>query len=207
MIKMSWLLTVAGVILAFLAPMFVEVVGRRPWPISIKRAVAVMLVVPFVAVLTHAIVTPWQGGALEILGKGILMLWLTLTLSSTWRNWPRVGGRADAIRLVPTNEVRVLLDIAIADAESKLGLTAMRRLQIADPSEGLHGYHLIEYTDGTWLEWLNPTTKKGMPDFSIYSVQSNNKALVRLLTKSLEPHCNVEWAARPLWPQTAQPDR
>jgi len=58
MIKVSWLLIVAGVILAFLAPMFVEVVGRQSWPLRIKRAVAMVLVVPFVTVLTLAIVTP-----------------------------------------------------------------------------------------------------------------------------------------------------
>jgi len=207
MIKVSWLLIVAGVILAFLAPMFVEVVGRQSWPLRIKRAVAMVLVVPFVTVLTLAIVTPAQGGALEILGKGILILWLTLTLSSTWHNWSRVNDQAGVIRAASKNDVRGLLDTAIADVESQLGLTAMRRFQIADPSEGAHSYHLVEYSDGTWVEWLNPTTEEGMPDFSIYSVQSNNKAVVRLLTKKLEPYCNVEWVARPLWQQTAQPDR
>lgn len=191
-----WLLIYVGFLIVFLAPMFISVVARQAWPLMVKRIAALMLVMPFVAMMTYALARPLPFGSSvpEFLVDGLLVLFLVWTLFGVIHDWPRAGGRPE-----PIKDVRALLDTTIPAAESQLGLTVVERLERRHPPEGVYSHYLTRYTDGTWLEWLNPTDEKGEPNFSFYALYSNNKALVRVLAKALAPHCNVERTDRPLW--------
>lgn len=192
----KWLLVYVGFLIAFLAPHFISIVARQAWPLWVKRIAALVLVVPFVAMMGYALARPLPFGSNvpEPLVDGFLVLCLAWTLFGATRDWPRAGGRPEL-----SKDVRVLVDAAVAAAELQLGLTAMKRLERPNPPGGVYSHHLARYSDGTWLEWLNPTDEKGEPNFSFYALYSNNKALVRVLAKALAPSCNVERTDRPLW--------
>lgn len=192
----KWLLVYIGFLIAFLAPHFIPVVARQAWPLWAKRLVALVLVMPFVAMIGYALIRPLPFGNSipEPLIDGFLVLFLVWTLFGIIRDWPRTSQWPK-----PPKDARALVDAAIATAELQLGLTAVERLERQHPPEGVYSHHLTRYSDGTWLEWLNPADETGEPNFAFYALYSNNKALVRALTKALAPHCNVERTDRPLW--------
>lgn len=190
------LLVYVGFLIAFLAPHFISIVARQAWPLWVKRIAALVLVVPFVAMMGYALARPLPFGSNvpEPLVDGFLVLYLAWTLFGATREWPRAGGQPE-----PIKDIRALLSTTIPAAESQLGLTVVERSERRHPPEGVYSHYLTRYSDGTWLEWLNPTDEKGEPIFSFYALYSNNKALVRVLAKALAPSCNVERTDRPLW--------
>ncbi len=191
-----WLLFYVGFLIVFLAPMYISVVGRQAWSLWAKRIATLALIAPFIAMMVYGLTRPLPLGSSipEPLVKGLLALYLAYTLFEVFHNWPRTGGPAESLK-----DVRSLVEAAIAAAESQLGLTAIERLARPNPPEGVYSHYLVRYADGTWLEWLNPTDEKGRPNFAFYALYSNHKALVRVLTTALAPHCNVERTDRPLW--------
>lgn len=192
----KWLLAYLGLLLAFLAPHFISIVARQAWPLWAKRVAVLVLVVPFVAMIGYVLVKPLPFGSNvpEPLVDGFLVLFLVWTLFGVFRDWVHTGGRPE-----PIKDVRGLVDTAVTAAELQLGLTVVERLECQHPPEGVYSHYFTRYSDGTWLEWLNPTDERGDPDFSLFAIYSNNKALVRILAKVLSPPCNVEHTNQPLW--------
>lgn len=141
----KWLLVYVGFLIAFLAPHFISIVARQAWPLWVKRIAALVLVVPFVAMMGYALARPLPFGSNvpEPLVDGFLVLCLAWTLFGATRDWPRAGGRPEL-----SKDVRVLVDTAVAAAELQLGLTAMKRLERPNPPGGS-----IQPSSRTLLGW------------------------------------------------------
>lgn len=192
---MERLLIFVWAVTALLAPQFIESVARGKGSLWQKRAISTGLVILhlsfMVYVLTRLTVLSLMS---SILVGGALVLWMVFSLYVTIRDWPREAGVK-----APPGDIRAMVSAAIANAEAELRLSPVERLEQYRPLEGVYRHHFTRYGDGTWLEWLNPTDERGDPDFSLFAIYSNNKALVRILAKVLSPPCNVEHTNQPLW--------
>ncbi|MCX7683015.1 MAG: hypothetical protein N2508_13800 [Anaerolineae bacterium] len=191
---MERLLIFVWAVTALLAPQFIESVARGKGPLWQKRAISTTLVILHLSFMVYALTQLTVLTLTSILAGGAVVLWMVFSLYVAMRDWPREAGVK-----VPSRDMRAMVSSAIAHAETQLQLSPVECLERHRPLEGVYSHHFTRYSDGTWLEWLNPTDERGDPDFSMFAIYSNNQALVRVLAEVLSPPCNVERTEQPLW--------
>ncbi len=182
-------------ITVLVAPQFVDVVARQAWPTPRKKAVALVLVGVFTATVAWGFVSAPRRDPLWLrVADIVLVAYLSWGLFTAYRDWPGRRGRdGKAV------DARENLSRAISSMEVWLGLSVTERLEREKPEEGVYSHSFVRYSDGSWLEWLNPTDEKGEPDFGYYAVYSNNQRIVSFLSHLVGEYCNVERTKKPLW--------
>jgi len=133
---------------------------------------------PIAVVLVRLLIPAWS-------------LWGLLVIYFYWREIR--GTDLEVTDLVAT------LQKAIDTTEEDLELSSIEHLEKLRPIEGVYHHTLIRYADGTWLEWMNPTDEKGVPDQSYFAVYSNNSRVVKRLVQLVGRYCNIEQQKKPLW--------
>lgn len=193
---MERLLIVLLLVIALPGPWWMSLVTRNvDWPIRAKQVLALVLVGLFTGLLLWILISKMRGDRSLVMGlKLLVLIYFIIGLNTAYNSWPRKEKKTERL-----NDIRDMLESTIEDTERRLRLAAVERLEQLNPRTGIYSHHFVLYTDGAWLEWLNPTNEDGTPDFSVYAVYSNNQAMVNLLAKALPSSCNVERTDRPLW--------
>lgn len=192
---MKTLLTAILLILALAAPQYVDVVARQKRPMTTKRLAATALILTFTAIVVWAFLSfPNRDPLWLRMADVVLVAYLSWGLFTAYRDWPSRRGSEGIVV-----DGREILSRAISAMESWLSLLATERLEKQRPEEGVYSHSFVRYSDGSWLEWLNPTAEKGEPDFGYYAVYSNNQQIVSFLSHLVGEFCNVERTNKPLW--------
>lgn len=176
------------------APWWLPSIKDTKWPLRVKQAIALVLMVLFAGVMTWMLVSEIKGNPYLVAGLKVLILAVFLIgLVAAYNSWPRQE------EVEKVTDVREKVQKAIKATEERLGLSPFERLEELNPREGVYSHTLVRYADGSWLEWLNPTNEKGIPDFSYFAVYSNNRQIVKVLSQLVGRYCNVEQQDKPLW--------
>lgn len=180
--------------IAVISPWLVQLIPAA-WPRNTKKIAVYLIAGLFSGMMIWIFLAVKGEPAVIVLIRVLVPAYSLFGLLVLHGYWQHDVKNAD----VGMVDVVEALQKAIDTTEKDLKLSPIEHLEKLRPVEGVYRLTLVRYADGTWLEWVNPTDEKGVPDQSYFAVYSNNSRVVKRLVQLVGRYCNIEQQKKPLW--------